>query len=461
MVNTEPTHLALAGAATAGWLLVCFHGWWRRRARILAATRLSRPDPDATRPPLLVAYASQTGASEAVAIQTATALQAAGVDVLLRSFAQLDAGALQAAGEALLIASTYGEGDPPDNAARFVSTTMRGATLDLSRLRYGLLAMGDRNYRNFCGFGRELDAWLQAQGAQPLFPRIDVDCGDAEALTNFRHQLSQIAATTDLPDWQETPYESWTLSARRHLNPGSAGGPVYHLELTPPPQARASWQPGDLLQLLVPADPDRARDFSIASIPEEGAAHLLVRVARRADGSVGLASGWLTMEASIGATVPARLRAHSNFQIGSNAERDLILIGNGTGLAGLRAHLRQRAAQSTSGAPTRRHWLIFGERQAAHDAYYGAELKAWQDSGLLTRLDLVYSRDGQKDRYVQDRLRAQHDLLRTWIEAGAAVYVCGSLEGMAAGVAAALREILGETPLARLQHEGRYRRDVY
>jgi sulfite reductase (NADPH) flavoprotein alpha-component len=460
-VNTEPAHLALAGAATAAWLLICFHAWWRKRARHLATTRLAKPDPDSARPPLLVAYASQTGASEALAIQTATALQAAGVDVLLRSFAQLDAGTLQAAGEALLIASTYGEGDPPDNAARFVSTTMRGASLDLSRLRYGLLAMGDRNYHNFCGFGRELDTWLRVQGAQPLFERIEVDCGDAQALLTFRHQLSQIAATTDLPDWQETPYETWTLSARRHLNPGSSGGPVYHLELTPPPQSTASWQAGDLLQLLAPSDPDRARDFSIASIPEEGAAHLLVRLAYRADGSVGLASGWLTTDAPIGAAVRARLRAHSNFQIGSNAARDLILIGNGTGLAGLRAHLQQRALQRTAGAPARRHWLIYGERHAAHDALYATELKAWQDSGLLTRLDLVYSRDGQKDRYVQDRLRAQQALLRAWIDDGAAVYVCGSLEGMAEGVAAALLEILGETRLAQLQHEGRYRRDVY
>jgi sulfite reductase (NADPH) flavoprotein alpha-component len=109
----------------------------------------------------------------------------------------------------------------------------------------------------------------------------------------------------------------------------------------------------------------------------------------------------------------------------------------------------------------RRHWLIFGERQAAHDALYADELAAWQASGLLTQLDLVYSRDGLAERYVQDRLHTQADRLREWVGAGAAIYVCGSLEGMAAGVAEVLHAELGQAELARLQHEGRYRRDVY
>jgi sulfite reductase (NADPH) flavoprotein alpha-component len=189
--------------------------------------------------------------------------------------------------------------------------------------------------------------------------------------------------------------------------------------------------------------------------------HLLVRLEQRADGTTGLASGWLTRQLDPGATVRARLRAHSQFRLEQNASRDLILIGNGTGIAGLRAHLKQRAHERAAGSEPRRHWLIFGERQAAHDALYAEDLSAWQASGLLTELDLVYSRDGQGERYVQQRLQARAAQLREWVEAGAAIYVCGSLEGMAEGVAAVLRAELGEEQLARLQHEGRYRRDVY
>jgi sulfite reductase (NADPH) flavoprotein alpha-component len=332
--------------------------------------------------------------------------------------------------------------------------------VDLSQLHYGLLALGDRKYRNFCGFGKHLDEWLQARGAQPLFKRIEVNNGDPAALQQWRHSLSHVAGTADLPDWQGAPFEAWTLQARRHLNAGSLGGPVYHLELTPP-EGASRWEAGDLLQIEVPTDPGRPREYSIASLPADGAVHLLVRLERHDDGSHGLASGWLTQELQEGQTVRARLRVHANFRPGNNGERDLILIGNGTGLAGLRAHLRQRAAtRAATGAGGPRLWLIFGERQAAHDVYYGDELRRWQEDGLLTHVDLVYSRDGDADRYVQDRLRRQSARLSDWVTAGAAIYVCGSLEGMAAGVNAVLQDTLGDR-LAELQRQERYRRDVY
>jgi sulfite reductase (NADPH) flavoprotein alpha-component len=337
---------------------------------------------------------------------------------------------------------------------------MRSAALDLSGLRYGLMVLGDRQYRNFCGFGRELDAWLQGHGAQPMFERVEMDNADPAALQAWRQELGHIAATTDLPEWQDVPFEPWTLRARELLNAGSLGAPAFHLECVRQGAATDGWQAGDLLQVLPPGDGERPRDYSIGSIPADGAAHLLVRLQVRADGSLGGASGWLTQDLPLGATFRARLRMHRQFRLGDNTARDLILIGNGTGLAGLRAHLKQRALEHAAGT-ARRHWLLYGERQAAHDALYGAEVAAWQASGVLTRLDLVYSRDGGSERHVQDRLRVQGDRLRQWIEAGAAIYVCGSLAGMAEGVAAVLREQLGETTLTQLARAGRYRRDVY
>ena len=108
-----------------------------------------------------------------------------------------------------------------------------------------------------------------------------------------------------------------------------------------------------------------------------------------------------------------------------------------------------------------RNWLLFGERTAEHDAFHHVELAAWQAKGVLQRLDLVYSRDGGALHYVQDAMRASAGALREWIEAGAAIYVCGSLKGMAGGVNAALSDALGEEALLRLGEQGRYRRDVY
>ncbi len=409
---------------------------------------------------MLVAHASQTGTAEGIAVQTADALQAAGVNAVLRSLSQLDQATLQSTSEVLFIVSTYGEGDPPDAAAGFVARLMR-EPIDLARLRFGVLALGDRAYRNFCGFGQHLESWLLQRGANPLFARIEVDRGDSKAMQAWRHELSHIAATTDLPEWQDLPFESWILRKRRHLNPGSRGAPVFHLELVPQDAAAKDWQAGDLLQIQVPTDPQRPRDYSIASIPADGAVHLLVRLQIRADGSSGGASGWLTNELPVGAVLHARLRAHSQFRIGGNGTRDLILIGNGTGIAGLRAHLRQRARETADATRTLRHWLLFGERQSACDALYGDELEAWRNTGLITQLDLVYSRDGGEHRYVQERLRAQGARLREWIAAGAAIYVCGSLDGMAEGVAEVLREQLGDERVAQLQQQGRYLRDVY
>jgi sulfite reductase (NADPH) flavoprotein alpha-component len=136
-----------------------------------------------------------------------------------------------------------------------------------------------------------------------------------------------------------------------------------------------------------------------------------------------------------------------------------VLIGNGTGLAGLRSHLRARAVAGLGP-----NWLLFGERNTAHDRLYGDELQAWHDGGVLQRLDLAFSRDraeGAPRAYVQDLLAQSGDLLRQWVEQGAAIYVCGSLQGMAQGVDQALHALLGQAQVEQLVRSGRYRRDVY
>ena len=173
------------------------------------------------------------------------------------------------------------------------------------------------------------------------------------------------------------------------------------------------------------------------------------------DGGHGVASGWLTRQAEPGQAVRLRLRQHRRFRLEDNAARPLILIGNGSGIAGLRGHLRARALAGQG-----RNWLLFGERNAAHDFHYRDELEAWVRDGLL-ELDLAWSRDGGAARYVQDLLPARADRLRAWVTDGAAIYVCGSLQGMAAGVHQALEAILGSVQLDGLVAEKRYQRDVY
>lgn len=444
------------------YALLCGAMAWQHRNRQRAAQRRVEALLPATPgvPAWWVAYASQTGQAEELALQTAQALHTAGVPVRLAPLSQIRLADLQQADRLLCIASTYGEGDPPDSAVPFARQVMAEAGVTLSHLHVGLLALGDKTYAHFCGFGRQLDQWLTDRGAQPLFERIDVDKSDPEALQRWRQHLAHLAGTSDLPDWEAPALQPWRLRARQHLNPGSAGEEVHHLELVPAEAGAAlpEWQAGDLVQVEVPAAPGEPRDYSIASVPQDGAVHLLVRRTRRADGSPGLASGWLTTQAAADDTVMLRVRPHGGFRIGDNAQRPLILIGNGTGLAGLRGHMRGRIAAGTGQPPM---WLLFGERNSACDAHYRDEIDAWQRDGWLHRVDWVFSRDQTERRYVQHALVEAAAQVKEWVEQGAAVYVCGSLEGMAGEVNLTLQQILGEEALQQLAADGRYRRDVY
>lgn len=456
--TSDPARLAWLAGLTCSYALVCLAPCVRqRRKRQAAASENSANRSDSVAPAWIVAYASQTGNAEQLADQTAAMLRLAGISVRVVELSDLDAGILQRSARILFIVSTYGEGDAPDGAARFVRRVMC-SDLPLTRLHYAVLALGDSAYARFCGFGRQLDVWLAGQGAAPLFARVEVDRSASAAIGAWRQQLSHLAGTSDAPHWSGPQFADWRLAARRLLNPGSAGAPLYHLELESdgPARAMAQWQSGDLVQVAAPAAQERPREYSIASIPADGRLHLLVRLLRHADGTAGAASGWLTTQAGIGDCVRLRLHQHKRFRLEGNAARPLILIGNGSGMAGLRGHLKARVAAGQG-----RNWLLFGERNAAHDFLYRAELEGWQADGMLAGLDMVFSRDQGERVYVQDRLLQRRAQVAGWVVEGAAIYVCGSLDGMAGGVDQALGQILGRPALEALAVEGRYRRDVY
>lgn len=425
---------------------------WRRKV-----TQIGSTGQETT----LVAYASQTGFAEQLAERTASSLRTAGRPVILTPTGQIHAGTLASVQQALFIVSTTGEGDAPDPAAGFVRTVL-DAEVPLPALRYGVLALGDRKYRNFCAFGHRVDTWLRHQGASALFDVVEVDNGDEGALRHWQHQLAVLSASPDLPDWETPRYDRWRLVQRTHVNPGSAGDPCFHIVLSPGEAAAADWQAGDIAEI----DPRNStwdaaagslphREYSIASLPADGGIHLLVREMRRPDGAIGLGSGWLTQQAALHGEIALRIRKNSNFHLPADA-RPLIFIGNGTGIAGLRSLLKARLA-----AGRHDNWLIFGERNASKDYFFAADIEGWRSRGQLARVDLVFSRDQPQRVYVQHRLTERSADLRAWIHAGAAIYVCGSLQGMAPAVDAALSHILGADLLQELAAGGRYRRDVY
>lgn len=464
MFVADEVRWAWAAVLLCAYGLLCWVVFWRfsvHEQRLLQQRRHLAEAPEGAQS-VFVVYASQTGQAEGLAWRTAEMLHLAGQAVKVLPLNLLQPDVLTAESVVLFVLSTYGEGDPPDNGALFAAQIDRSAMPIPKGMRFAILALGDRQYQHFCGFGDAVDVYLRHQQAQPLFDRIDVDQMDDAPIGAWFDRVSHaLGAAVSLPNWQAPAFDEtgWQLVARQRLNEGSPGEAVYHLEIAPATKLSLSWAAGDLVQIL-PPQATHPRDYSIASIPDDGRLHLLVRMRRTETGEPGVASGWLCLTAPLGCAVSLRLRTNRGFQQGDNAHRRLILIGNGTGIAGLRAHLRERANGFESGR-TQPCWLLFGERMPGVDLHYDDELCQWQRLGVLARKDAVFSRGGEDSKYVQDRLLRCRDELRTWVQEGAAIYVCGSLTGMAAGVDAALRQVLGGDVLDTLSSEGRYRRDVY
>jgi sulfite reductase (NADPH) flavoprotein alpha-component len=155
------------------------------------------------------------------------------------------------------------------------------------------------------------------------------------------------------------------------------------------------------------------------------------------------------------------------FRPPGNADAPMIMVGPGTGIAPFRAFLEERLATGAKG----KNWLFFGDQKRAADFLYEEQLTGWQKDGLLTRLDLAFSRDQGEKIYVQDRMRENAGELWSWLESGAHFYVCGDASRMAKDVDAALHYVIetagakspGEAKayVDKLKSDKRYKRDVY
>ena len=399
-----------------------------------------------------IVYASQTGTAEQLAWNTATILQSGGIKASVKNIAALDKTTLASAKKILFLVSTFGEGEAPDSARGFARKLLK-KSLPLPQLQVGILGLGDKRYSDYCAFAAQVEQWLLANGAQPLFARINVDNGNEQAIFQWQQKIADISGVKNVTAWAAPEYEGWRLQKRELLNAGSVGSPVYRVSLQPPVPGNTHWQAGDILEIKPRNDLDLPhREYSIASLSTDGTLDLVVRQAFNEKGELGLGSGWLTSLAAEGEKVLARIRANPSFH-GPQLNRPMVLIGAGTGIAGLRAHLHERYLTDQQ-----QNWLIFGERQRAKDRLFAAEIDAWLQSGFLTESDEVYSRDGEG--YVQDLLRARQLPLIEWLDQGACIYVCGSL-AMGAGVNQVLNDILGEDEVQKLIDEKRYCRDIY
>ncbi len=488
-----------------GWMLYLKRRKQKKLTQSARQTLINQQiDPNAT--PWLISYASQTGVAEQLAWRTATSLQEAQQPTTVKPIQQLTEQDLQQAQQVLFVVSTYGTGEAPDLATSFSKKLMQ-QSLDLAHLKYAVLALGSKEYPDsYCRFGYVVDAWLKQCKAQALFDLVEVDNANNEDIQRWNQALSVVTQHELHAMNIEKVFDQWTLTERKLLNPNSLGNAAYNIELRAPYDI--TWHAGDiaeiqpenslieiqnfLIKYQIPAQVEikslnltieqalwnknlrieidqiddletlvaqlptlPTREYSIASIPSQQLLRLVVRQKYDANGELGLGSGWLTEFAQLKQTIALRIRTNESFHL-IDDNRPIICIGNGTGIAGLMSLLQQRNRQNYTA-----NWLIFGERQHQCDFFYEETIQAWLNMGSLQRLDLAFSRDQEQRRYVQDVLREHADELKNWIEQGAVIYVCGSIEGMATGVDQALNDILGEEAVDELRQTQRYRRDVY
>ncbi len=560
------------------WLSGFLAGYEAAQADAAASPSLSPAPaaPPARKLPLTILYATESGNAEALAGRARQAAARAGFAARVRDMADTVPTDLASVTNLLVIASTWGEGDPPQRAAAFCRALMAPEAPRLDGVRFAVLALGDRAYANFCTTGRRLDDRLAALGAVRITERVECDLDfEAPAKAWLDSALREIAGQEEPGadsavihvDFARTAAAGPTvfdrtnpfaaeITERVQLSSSRSSAETWHLEVSLD-GAGIAYEPGDSLAVIPHNDPalveavlraasvapDAAlaealtarldictltrpmlaayaaltgeqalasetaqtaflegrqvidlletyphrltgaqlagllrplppRSYSIASSRKavEEAAHLLVAAVRyRSHGRArqGVASVDLAERRRVGGTVDVFLKPNAHFRLPADPSQRVVMIGAGTGVAPFRAFMQERDATGAGGAS----WLVFGSRNYTHDFLYQLE---WQDllkRGVLSHLDVAFSRDQPEKVYVQHRLWEQRRRLHAWIEEGAYLYVCGDARGMAKDVHAALARVIAaeagvtaEAAQARLEHlarERRYLLDVY
>lgn len=446
---------------------------------------------------LRIYFATETGNSKNVAQQVAKAAKKAGWKSSVNPVTRVTVDELaKGDGPMVLVASTHGEGDPPETAVKFFERLKEATGTPLASMKYTVLGLGDKSYSEFCGFARKLDAQLERLGAVSFHIRREMDVDYAQhvdawlmqvmAALSVSDSLTRIADVPLLPpsprDIEEASVRSGKGYSRLepvtgvvkdsvNLNDRGSKKETYHIEITL--KDDLFYAPGDAIGIMIPTpegqEPITPRLYSIASSPcaHSGEIHLTVAHAshklENGETGFGVCSHYLA-NVQIGDKVTFYIHQNQMFKLPDD-ERDIIMIGPGTGIAPFRSFVWERVERGASG----RNWLFFGEQHAHCDFLYQAEWIEHVSMENLHALDLAFSRDQYHKVYVQHRMQQKADELFQWIRNGACIYVCGSKDPMSKDVEATLLDIIGarigmdkaEDYLADMQDAGRYVKDVY
>ncbi|MCQ8879326.1 assimilatory sulfite reductase (NADPH) flavoprotein subunit [Pseudoalteromonas shioyasakiensis] len=541
---------------------------------------------------LTILYGSQTGNSKGVATKLKEQAESRGLAVKLVSMADYKPTALKKEKFLTVVVSTYGEGEPPEDAETLHEflTTKKAPKLD--GVKIAVIGLGDSSYEFFCQTAKDFEERLNKLGAETIYQRADLDVDyDDEAATwitgaldafepdlkaqqdaggqvvsmpfgapapaaaasqytkqnPFAAELSTVQKITGRDSTKDVRHVEISLEGSDiTYTPGDSLG-VYFLndevlvdevlELTQIDAASpvkigdeelsirdalieklelTQSYPGfvekyavatgtpELLKLVedkaamreyieprqifdvIRQNPAKieaqtlvdclrklqARLYSIASSQAEveDEVHLTIGLVEfDAFGSehLGGCSGYLARRAEEGCKVKVFSEHNDNFRLPSNDDTPVIMVGPGTGIAPFRAFLQERDSREASG----KNWLFFGNPHFTQDFLYQVEIQGYLKSGLLSKVDVAFSRDQAEKVYVQDKLRQNSKEVFAWLEAGAHIYICGDANRMAKDVHNALVDIISENTdksfedadqyLKDLRSANRYQKDVY
>ncbi|MBM7071333.1 assimilatory sulfite reductase (NADPH) flavoprotein subunit [Shewanella sp. 202IG2-18] len=544
---------------------------------------LSLPANESVEPAAVIKllYGSQTGNGRSIAEKTAATYQAQGLNVELVSMADYSPRQLKNESHIVIIVSTHGEGEAPDDAVALYQFLHSKRAPKLPELKFSVLALGDSSYEFFCQTGKDFSKRLLELGAQEFVPLAECDVDYEETAASWSQTLAielektvtktaqvlplNTSATTIQASGftKENPFSaeiivSQKLTGRdsdrdvRHVEIDLAGsGMTYQVgdalgvwfknqqslvneiiialgfshdeavgdntlqhilteekeltQLTPSVvSAWAEYAQNEKLNKLIknkeqlrdyithhqvielisqyPASvtaeqfvnvlrPLTPRLYSIASSQDEVDEEVHLTVAKVVDERqgtlrLGAASRFLS-ESEEGQTVKVYVEPNSHFRLPDDPATAIIMVGPGTGVAPFRAFLQQRSTETITGDS----WLFFGNPNFEQDFLYQTEWQQFLKKGVLSRLDVAFSRDQAKKVYVQHRLLERGEAVWQWLQTGAHLYICGDAKRMAKDVHQALLAIAqqhggldteqAEAFYNELRINKRYQKDVY
>ncbi len=426
---------------------------------------------------LTIIYVTETGNSKFIGLELSKALKEKSVNVKLKASNQYRFTDLEKEKNVVFIISTHGEGEMPEPGKKFWEF-VKNEDLKLDNLHYLVIALGDTNYPLFCQAGKDLEKRLDQLSAKKKAPRIDFDLDFEDHLDTAKDKVfeafgASVSGGSGVvkKSFNKSNYEGEILT-NIVLNDIGSVKETRHIEIGV--DGDISYEPGDSIGILLTdknGDKITPRLYSIASSVDEteGEVHLTVSVLKYKDKDgveqKGLCSNYLA-DLEPGSKVNFYVSKNRQFKLPDN-DKDIIMVGPGTGIAPFRSFMAQRNFSAASG----KNWLFFGECNFLKDFLYQTEWQDYLDSELLTNIDVAFSRDQKEKIYVQHKIKERGKELFNWLEKGAYFYVCGDKEKMSKDVEDSLLKVIEEFGkkskkqageyLDKLKEEERYLLDVY